>query len=327
MLRVGLAGFGYWGPNLARALNSLEGAQFAAIAENSPAKLSDAKEIYGNISTFQSVEDLIESSSIDALVIAMPANTHEYVSKMALDAGLHVLVEKPMVFSPKVGIDLEDIAKRKNLVFMPGHTFIYNDAVIWAKNYINEGRLGDILNLYSQRLNLGQLRRDVNVIWNLAPHDVAMFDFLLEDRVRSVSATGSSFAHEGVEDLAFLSLTYRSGVIAHTHVSWLDPTKTRKITIMSFGTHEELPDEKYIENLEKVAPTYKNFNASLHSGEVIYPKFDFREPLKVELQDFVDSILLNRLPQANSTDGIWVARVLQAADASIRQSGTSFEIG
>ena len=337
MLRVGLAGFGYWGPNLARALNSLEGAQFAAIAENSPAKLSDAKEIYGNISTFQSVEDLIESSSIDALVIAMPANTHEYVSKMALDAGLHVLVEKPMVFSPKVGIDLEDIAKRKNLVFMPGHTFIYNDAVIWAKNYINEGRLGDILNLYSQRLNLGQLRRDVNVIWNLAPHDVAMFDFLLEDRVRSVSATGSSFAHEGVEDLAFLSLTYRSGVIAHTHVSWLDPTKTRKITIIGTKGMLIIDDtrtenrveihEKYIQNSEKVAPTYNNFNVSLHSGEVIYPKFDFREPLKVELQDFVDSILLNRLPQANSTDGIWVARVLQAADASIRQSGTSFEIG
>jgi predicted dehydrogenase len=220
---------------------------------------------------------------------------------------------------------------------MPGHTFIYNDAVLWAKKYIKEGKLGDILNLYSQRLNLGQLRRDVNVVWNLAPHDVAVFDFLLEDRVKSVSATGSSFAHEGIEDLAFLSLTYNSGVIAHTHVSWLDPTKTRRITIIGTKGMLVIDDtriekrieihEKYIQNSEKVAPTYNNFNVSLHSGEVIYPKFDFREPLKVELQDFVDCILLNRLPQANSTDGIWVARVLQAADASIRQDGTSFEIG
>ena len=337
MLRIGLAGFGYWGPNLARALNSLEGAKFSAIAEKSTMKLNEAIEIYEGISTFQSVEDLINSKSIDAIVIAMPASTHEYVSKLALDAGLHVLVEKPMVFSPDIGIELENIANKNNLVLMPGHTFIYNDAVLWAKKYIKEGKLGDILNLYSQRLNLGQLRRDVNVVWNLAPHDVAVFDFLLEDRVKSVSATGSSFAHEGIEDLAFLSLTYNSGVIAHTHVSWLDPTKTRRITIIGTKGMLVIDDtriekrieihEKYIQNSEKVAPTYNNFNVSLHSGEVIYPKFDFREPLKVELQDFVDSILLNRLPQANSTDGIWVARVLQAADASIRQDGTSFEIG
>jgi predicted dehydrogenase len=335
-LRVGLAGYGYWGPNLARALNSLNGAEFCAVAEKSEHRLHIAKALYSDLITFQSVEELITSKEVDAIVIAMPAKTHESVAKLALEAGLHVLVEKPMVFSAKVGIELENIAKKNGLVLMPGHTFVYNDSIVWAKNYIKEGKLGKILNIYSQRLNLGQLRHDINVVWNLAPHDVSLFDFLLGERVKSVSATGSSISREGIEDLAFIALTYESGIIAHSHVSWLDPTKTRKVTVIGTSGMLIIDDtrserrieihEKYIEKVEEVAPTYNNFNASLHSGNVSSPMFNFREPLLVELQDFVDSILQNQLPRANSTDGVWVAKVLQAVDKSIRQNGSSFEV-
>jgi predicted dehydrogenase len=337
MLRVGLAGYGYWGTNLARAIGSTKNARLCAIADSSNASLEEATSNIKELQTFQLVEDLISSKLIDALIIATPAKSHSDITSKALRAGLHVLVEKPMVMDPEIGIKLREIARSKNLVLMPGHTFIYNDAILWAKEYISSGRLGKILNIYSQRLNLGQLRRDVNVVWNLAPHDIAIFDFLLDSRAKTVSATGSAVTQLGVEDLAFLSLTYNSGVVAHSHVSWLDPNKTRKITIIGTKGMLIIDDtnpgkrieihEKFAENIGEGSPSLPKYDISLKSGEISTPTIVFREPLKVEIQDFIDSILNHREPMASSTDGIWVAKVLKAANDSMASSGRSIEVG
>ena len=336
-LRIGLAGFGYWGPNLARAINNQDAAILAGIAEADESKLEKAKSIYPECVGFKSVSEMILSGKVEAVIIATPAETHDEVAREAIENDLHALIEKPMSIDPNKGLSILEIAKNKKLVYMPGHTFVYNDAIVWAKDYIKSGQLGEVLNIYSQRLNLGQLRKDVNVVWNLAPHDISIFDYLLDSRVVSVSATGAAIAQPGIEDIAFISLQYKSGVITHSHVSWLDPSKTRKITII--GTKGMLviddtsPDakiqvhEKFAYKSEDSAPSFGEYSFGLRSGDVKIPNIRVREPLFVEIEDFVQAINSGTAPKSTAEDGIWVAKVLNAIDQSIAKGGTPVTLG
>lgn len=336
-LKIGLAGFGYWGPNLARAVGNQKTAMLSGIAEADESKLAKAKSIYPECVGYQSVSEMITSGKVEALIIATPAETHDEVAKEAIENNLHVLVEKPMSMDPHKGLLLQEIAKSKNLVFMPGHTFIYNDAIIWAKEYLRSGQLGEVLNVYSQRLNLGQLRKDVNVVWNLAPHDISIFDYLLDSRVASVSATGASITQPNIEDVAFISLQYKNGVIGHSHVSWLDPSKTRKITII--GTKGMLvvddtsPDakiqihEKFAYISEDSAPAFGEHSFVLRSGDIKIPNIRVREPLFVEIEDFVQAAITGAIPRSTSEDGIWVAKVLNAINQSVAQGGSPVQVG
>jgi predicted dehydrogenase len=336
-LKIGLAGFGYWGPNLARAVGNQKVAMLSGIAEADESKLAKAKSIYPECVGYQSVSEMITSGRVEAVIIATPAETHDEVAKEAIENNLHVLVEKPMSMDPHKGLLLQEIAKNKNLVFMPGHTFIYNDAIIWAKEYLKSGQLGEVLNVYSQRLNLGQLRKDVNVVWNLAPHDISIFDYLLDSRVASVSATGASITQPNIEDVAFISLQYKNGVIGHSHVSWLDPSKTRKITII--GTKGMLvvddtsPDakiqihEKFAYRSEDSAPAFGEHSFTLRSGDIKIPNIRVREPLFVEIEDFVQAAITGAIPRSTSEDGIWVAKVLKAIDQSVAQGGSPVQVG
>jgi predicted dehydrogenase len=335
-LRIGLAGFGYWGPNLARAVNSQDAAILSGIAEVDESKLAKAKSIYPECAGFKSVSEMILSGKVDAVIIATPAETHDDVAREAIENNLHALIEKPMSIDPNKAMSILEIAKNKNLVYMPGHTFIYNDAILWAKDYIKSGQLGEVLNVYSQRLNLGQLRKDVNVVWNLAPHDISIFDFLLDSRVVSVSATGAAITQPGIEDIAFISLQYKSGVIGHSHVSWLDPSKTRKITIIGMKGMLVIDDtsadskvqvhEKFAYKSEDSAPTFGEYSFGLRSGDVKIPNIKVREPLFVEIEDFVRAVSSGEAPKSTAEDGIWVAKVLNAIDESIAQGGTPVEL-
>lgn len=335
-VRIGLAGFGYWGPNLARAISNQKNAKLVAIADANLSSLNKASEQFFGIETYEDYLLMLKNETIDAIVVAMPAKMHEVAALDSIKSGKHVLVEKPMVLNPKVGENLAEIAKIKNLIIMPGHTFVYNDLIVWAKAYISDGCLGKILNIYSQRLNLGQLRNDVNVVWNLAPHDISIFDYLLNSRPISVSATGASITQEGIEDVAFLSVKYHRNIIAHLHVSWLDPTKTRKITIIGTKGMMIIDDansefriqihEKFVEKIDEAAPSFGEHLFSLHSGDVKIPKVKFREPLILEIEDFVTAIIEKRSPRATIEDGIWVARTLSAAEKSISAGGASITV-
>ena len=335
-LRIGLAGFGYWGPNLARAINGQDAAMLSGIAEEDESKLAKAKLIYPESVGFKSVSEMILSGKVDAVIIATPAETHDDVAREAIENNLHALIEKPMSTDPNKGLSILEIAMNKNLVYMPGHTFIYNDAILWAKDYIKSGQLGEVLNVYSQRLNLGQLRKDVNVVWNLAPHDISIFDFLLDSRVVSVSATGAAITQPGIEDIAFISLQYESGVIGHSHVSWLDPSKTRKVTIIGTKGMLVIDDtsadakvqvhEKFAFKSEDSAPTFGEYSFGLRSGDVKIPNIRVREPLFVEIEDFVRAVNSGEAPKSTAEDGIWVAKVLKAIDESMARGGTPVEL-
>jgi len=334
-LKVGLAGFGYWGPNLARVINSHENATLFAIAESNNLRINMARKLYPKSQIFESGIDLILSKTVDALVVALPPNQHDEMAQVAINNGIHVLLEKPMIMDTILGVQLLEKAQKNNLILMPGHTYIYNGLVTWAKEYIESTKLGEVLYLYSQRLNLGQVRQDVNAVWSLAPHDIAIFDYLTSSRATSVSATGISDKSE-LENTAFINLNYQNGSTAHAHISWLNPTKTRKITIVGSKGMLVIDDmksnnqieihEKYISESRYNSIHGRENSLSVNSGPITTISLNVSEPLLLEISDFIESILKNKSPKATSEDGIWVTKVLMASNHSIKLGGNRVEI-
>jgi predicted dehydrogenase len=334
-IKIGLAGFGYWGPNLARVISKHKDAKLVAIAESSNSRIHLAKELFPDVKIFDSALELILSGTVDALVIAVPPNQHDLIAKAAIDKGMHVLVEKPMTMNIYAGTQLIKKAQKSNLILMPGHTYLYNGLITWAKEYINSNKLGEILYLYSQRVNLGQIRSDVNVVWSLAPHDVSIFDYLTGSRAINVSATGISNKN-GLEHTAFVSLNYDNGLLAHMHISWLNPVKTRKITVIGTKGMMVIDDtkssnqieihDKYISesNLD-LGSKQKNYS-TIRSGLTSIISLNVPEPLFDEVSDFIESILQGRNPKATSEDGLWVAKVLTAVDKSLKSGGKKVKI-
>ncbi|MBI3970099.1 MAG: Gfo/Idh/MocA family oxidoreductase [Chloroflexi bacterium] len=244
--RVGVVGAGYWGPNLIRNLAELTGSPLAAVCDRVPDRLEYVRRRYPGVQVYESFDELVADPGVDAVVIATPAETHARLAAQALAGGKHVFVEKPLATSSAAGRELAALAEVGGLVLMVGHTFLHNDAVRWTKAKIDSGDLGDVLYLYSRRLNLGQVRQDINVVWNLAPHDVSIMLYLLGERPQRVTCAGHCFLQPGVEDVAFLTLEFSpvarlargtgegSGArrAAHIHVSWLDPNKVREVVVV-----------------------------------------------------------------------------------------------
>ena len=334
-IKIGLAGFGYWGPNLARVISAHKNAQFVAIAESNNSRTDLARKLYPDVKIFESASDLILSRTIDALVVALPSNQHDQMAEAAINNGVHVLIEKPMIMDIFLGTQLVKLAQKNNLILMPGHTYIYNNLITWAREYIKSNKLGELLYLYSQRLNLGQVRQDVNAVWSLAPHDVSIFDYLTGSRAINVSATGISDKNR-LDNTAFISLNYKNGSIAHTHISWLHPTKTRKITIVGSKGMLVIDDtksnnqieihEKYISSSKFDSGSVRENFLSINSGPITTISLNVSEPLLIEVSDFIESIFEGRDPKATPEDGIWVAKVLTAANQSIKLGGNRVEI-
>lgn len=328
-IRVGVVGYGYWGPNLARNFHEIPSSELVVIADKKQSQLDRAREKYPTISFVNEYQDLFDLN-LDAVVVSTPPKTHYQITKECLNNELNVLVEKPMTLNSAESIELIRIAEEKGLKLMVGHTFEYNSAVRKLKNYIKSKELGDIYYLDTARLNLGLYQRDTNVLWDLAVHDISILLSLLEQNPLSVSAQGMTSVSKDVCDVAYLNIVFPENIIAHVHVSWLDPCKVRRVTVVGskkMAVFNDLESDGKIKLYDKGvdAPEYTNgfgeFQFNYRSGDITIPSFRFLEPLREECQHFIDSIVNNTEPISSGRSGLAVIKVLEAAERSIENDG------
>jgi predicted dehydrogenase len=342
-LRAGVIGFGYWGPNVARNLALLPDVELAAVCDLDATQLDAAARQFPAARRVSDDEEIFRDDTIDAVVIATPAATHHELAKRALAAGKHVLVEKPLAMTADECDELGALAADTARTLMVGHTFLYNSAVRWLREHVQQGDLGRVLYVYSQRLNLGVVRPDVNVLWNLAPHDVSILLYVLDMEPVAVSAQGKGYLRDDVEDVVFLTLELPGGCLGHLHVSWLDPRKVRKVTVV--GTkkmviYDDVDVEARLQVYDKgidVVPAAEpagrrrhenlgEFQALVRSGDLLVPRIDFVEPLRVQCHEFVDSIRERRPPLTDARHAAAVVGVLEAATESLRRAGARVEL-
>ena len=330
MLRIGVIGCGYWGPNLIRNFNSLQDSEVVACADLNESRLAHMKALYQHVDTTTDARSVIERADIDAVVVATPPETHHRIVMDALEAGKHVFVEKPLALSGEEGSEMVQKAESRGLTLMVGHTFVFTAAVNKIKEVIDSGELGDILYVSTTRVNLGLFQENINVIWDLAPHDVSILNYVLGVMPESVATQTGSYIRKTVEDVAFLTVRYPGGVMAHIHVSWLNPNKIRSTTVVGSRKMLVYDDVSALEKIRiydkgvTVQPhydTFGEFQLSYRFGDIFIPKLDDAEPLKVECQDFVDCVKSGEPSRSAGIQGLDVVRVLEAADASARDDG------
>ena len=328
-LRIGTIGYGYWGPNLARNFYELPGSDLVAIIDRKEDQLERARSKYPEVVLKKDYKELFDMG-LDAIVISTPPKTHFQIAKDCLLNGLHVLVEKPMVLNSCDAEELIELANVKGLTLMVGHIFEYNSAVLEMKKYIDRKELGDVFYIDTARLNLGLFQRDSNVLWDLAPHDISTLLYLLEQVPDSVSAHGMACVTEGVHDLAYLNLVFPNNLMAFIHVSWLDPSKVRRITVVGskkMAVYNDLGAEGKIKIYDKgVDPDYTDtfgeFQYAYRTGDITIPSFRFVEPLREECQHFLDCIVNKTEPRSSGPDGLRVIKILEAAERSMRNGST-----
>lgn len=305
MITLGMIGCGYWGPNLLRNMVANKKCLVTKVVEISSERRDYVRGLYPSIEVTDDTDRVFYDSTIHAVIIATPVGTHFDLAMRALEAGKHVLVEKPLAKTVAEVEQLGKAADRKNLVAMVGHTFLYNSAVLYVKDFIDSGSIGDVRYIYSQRLNLGRIRSDVDALWNFAPHDISVIQYWLGDPTPiSVIRRGVDYIQPSVEDVVFLNILYPKKIMANIHVSWLDPRKIRCMTVVGskkMVVYDDVADNKiaiYDKGIDRVAVLGENmdfdnsyFQAFNHrSGDVLLPKINFQEPLKVEIDHFIDCI-------------------------------------
>jgi predicted dehydrogenase len=325
VVTVAQLGVGYWGPNLLRNLVANKTCRVSKVVDLSGERRDYVKRLYPSIKVTDKAELVFDDPSIDAVVIATPVNTHFEMAVNALKAGKHVLVEKPMARTIEEVRQIGKVAGSKNLVAMVGHTFLYNAAVRYVKKLIDSGDLGDIRYIYSQRLNLGRIRPDVDALWNFAPHDISIIQYWLGNPTPvSVTRRGIDYIQNGIDDVVFLNIIYPNKVMANVHVSWLDPNKIRRITVVGskkMVVYDDMADNKiaiFDKGIDPVAKLgenmdYDNLNFqtfSHRSGDVLLPRIDFKEPLKVEIEHFIDCIQNGRECLTDVKHALEVVRIL-----------------
>ena len=326
---LGLIGYGYWGPNLCRNFLSLPGARLKYVCDASQDKLGDAREKCPGVEFVEDAGTVLGDESVDAVIIASSAVTHHRLALEAMRAGKHVFVEKPMSLEVEQGQELVDASKELDRVLMVGHLLMYHPAVDFLKEYIDSGELGDILYIYSQRLNLGRLRHDENCLWSLAPHDISIMLYLLGSEPVSVVASGASYLRDGLEDVVFCSMLFPDGQMGSCHVSWLDPHKMRKFTIVGtekMAVFDDMSEDEKIKIFDKRVYRPQGMleygkELYLHVGEESVPKIEMEEPLRRECQHFVDCVRDGTTPRSDGAQGLQVLKVLTAAGASLEAGG------
>jgi predicted dehydrogenase len=328
--RVGVIGAGYWGPNLIRNFFTNNDCDLIAVADLNEDRLRHFQNMYPSLRITQDYHDLFQME-LDAVVVATPPATHYRIAKECLTNGLHALVEKPLTLESETAQELIDIAESKNLKLMVGHTFEYNAAVRKIKEIVDSGELGRIYYINSVRVNLGLFQNGLNVLWDLAPHDISIIRYILGCDPISVNANGYDCIFPSKHDVAYVTAEFPNRIMAHIHVSWLDPNKVRRTTIV--GSEKMLVYDD-IEPLEKIriydkgvdAPpytdSYADFQFSYRYGDVVIPHIQFTEPLRVETQHFIDCVLGRvEQPQSNGQVGLAVVKTLEAADRSLKNRG------
>jgi predicted dehydrogenase len=329
-IRVALVGCGYWGPNLARNLYGLPGAQLVALCDLERARLTPLTAFYPTARLTQEYDELLADPTLDAIVLATPARTHAALARAALERGKHILVEKPLAMTVADAEQLVALAAEQKRVLMVGHVFAYNPAVRYIKSLIDGGGLGDVYYLYSTRVNLGRVQTDINALWSIAPHDVSIMLYLLGRMPEQVTAQGATFLNGSVEDLVFMSLKFPGNVLGHIHASWLDPSKVRAMTVVGsrkMVVYDDVASEGKVKVYDKGVyrksdgPGYGEFQYKLHSGDILIPKVDMAEPLRLECEHFINCIRNQTAPLTDGAEGLRVVRVLEAAQRSLDAGG------
>jgi predicted dehydrogenase len=328
-VRVGVAGAGYWGINHVRAFSRLPGAELVAVCDPDEAALDRAARLAPKAARRGTLEELLADREIDAVVLATPAVAHAAQAMAALAAGKHVFVEKPMALTPDDASALAQLASSSKQVLMVGHLMLYHPAYERLRQLVRGGELGEVYYLYALRVNLGRLRKDENALWSFGPHDLSMILDLAGALPVSVAARGESYLQPGVEDVVFVNLAFADRKMAQVQLSWLDPRKERRLTVVGSKKMVELDDVHPTEKLRIYdkgydrPPTFTQYGEYLtvRHGDIHIPKLDLAEPLEVECRHFIGCISEGRAPRTGAEHGLAVVRVLDAAQRSLKSGG------
>jgi predicted dehydrogenase len=334
-IRIGVVGAGYWGPNIIRNFNQISTCEMAMCCDLDEKRLAHLKGLYPKIETTTDYDAMVGDPSIDAVAVCTHVSAHYPLAKRALEAGKHVLIEKPMTAKVNEAEDLVALAKAKGTVLMVDHTFEYTAGVNKMKELIESGLLGDVLYVHCSRLNLGIFQRDINVVWDLAPHDLSIVLYATGLQPATIRTVGMKLLHPKVEDAAFVTLTCENGASAVIHVSWVDPLKIRKVSVV--GTKQMLVYDD-LDPLSKIQiydkgvdnpPHYDTFGEFLCSykyGDIHMPRLKEAEPLGVMCKHFLDCIETGATPRSDGQSGLRLVRLLAASDASLAAGGTEMEV-
>ncbi|HKV64649.1 MAG TPA: Gfo/Idh/MocA family oxidoreductase [Candidatus Acidoferrum sp.] len=336
---VGIAviGCGYWGMNYVRIFNELVDSRVVAVCDQSPERLKEVSRRFPGTGIWLTtqVDDAVSQPGVDAVVVCTEATTHFNVTRRLLLAGKHVLVEKPLTTIAAEAQKLIDLAESNSAILMVGHTFVFNSGVRKVKEQMQKGD-GRVYYLYARRTNLGPIRRDVNALWDLAPHDIAIFNYLLDSKPQWVSAVGGKVLRNCRDDVGFISLGYPDNVLAHVHVSWADPDKAREVVVVKSDKRIVFNDLNGIEQVrvfEKgVSPigqeplNYGEFRFEIRDGDIVSPHIEPVEPLKSQCRHFLDCVRTGKRPISGGVEGLEVVRVLEAVNRSIECKGLQVEV-
>lgn len=330
---IACIGTGYWGKNLVRNFYNLPGCSLKVCCDLNIKTLEAIVAQYPGVSATTNYEEVLDDPGIDAVVLASPAVKHYEMAKQAMEAGKHVYVEKPLSLQVKDAEDLCQIADSNGCVLMVGHLLEYHPGIQKLKQLIDNGELGEIYYLYTQRVNLGIIRKDENALWSLAPHDISIVLYLLGQEPNTVSARGESYLQLGIEDVVFCNLHFTDRTMAQIQVSWLDPHKIRKVTVVGSRKMVVFDD---VEATEKVRIYDKGVSEreyasygdalTLRFGDITIPRIDMAEPLRVECQHFIECVQKGEIPRSDGWDGLRVVRVLDAAERSLKNQGAPVSI-
>ena len=334
-VRIGVVGCGYWGPKLARVFHELPGATLAMIADLQEERLADIRQRYPNAITTRNFQDML-SGEVDAIVVATPVNTHYRLAKAALLAGKHVLVEKPLTRRSDHARELIDLAAERGLKLMVGHTFVYNPAVEAVRAIIQSGEIGNVYYLNATRVNLGLLQPDINVMWDLGPHDISMISFILGQDPVKVSAHGSAYVNtqRKLHEVVYMNMFYEDGTMANLRFSWLHPVKQRRMTVVGSKkmlVYDDIANDKVViydkgVEIPPYSVTEEEFHASYRHGERIVHPVEWVEPLQVECQHFLDCIRTGSRSRSDGDDGLKIIKVLETAQRSLLNGGVELRI-
>jgi predicted dehydrogenase len=333
-IRVGVIGFGQWGPNHVRNFSMMDRVEVVRVCDSSEARLKAAQKFLRGVAVTTKPAEITAATDIDAVVVATPTNTHFALVKAALEAGKDVLCEKPLAQTVDECRELADLAVKHGRILMVGHVFLYNPGVLHLKTDLDRGELGRVYYMDAVRTNLGPVRKDVGAIYDLASHDISIFNFLLGTQPVEVSATGNSVLQTGIEDTGFLTLYYPGNIACHAHASWLNPRKVRQLTIV--GDHKMAVWDD-MNNLEPIRyydkgvtadhySSFGEFHMILRDGQITIPKVKMSEPLQKQDTEFIDCVRARRQPAADARCGLAVVQVMEAAMESLRNHGRAAKV-
>ena len=335
-IKTAVLGYGYWGPNLVRNLNKLSGVSIESIVDLDEKKRKRVGEDFPSIQVSSNSDDIINNPNIDAIVVATPPSTHFDLAYKSLNSGKHVLIEKPIAQSSDDSMKLINLAKKNNLKLMVDHTFIYSGAVKQIKTILENNELGDLWYVDSVRINLGIVQKDVNVIWDLAPHDLSILEYIINAKPVSVSATGLSpnnYVGAPLEGIAYLAIKYDNGILAHLHLSWLAPVKMRRMMVggsKKFLVYDHLDPEHQVKIYDKAIGKTPEGDYHILSerkeGDMYAPKIDQKEPLEEMVGHFIESISNNKTPISDGISGHNIVVTIEAAIRSMENGGAEINL-